>query len=208
MIFLTSAFLPSASHRVTIKGMNKWIAAAFITAVSLGYFVFTHYDNPPQLNRPILPPLAVQKLVVPLPVSVRELLANLTDYAEPLGLVTTAFKGYASMASANPMQLRVDRAPGQLKIFLRGREQKDPMLFQFKGDPDSLVARFVDMTFIYLKTEPNRTLQSYPQPLTVLSGWLIKPNKKTAKIVLIEEYHPSWPRVESLKEALPPDLPY
>lgn len=197
-----------------MKGMNKWIWAGLFTVLVIAGFRFSRvYTNTPEITPPMAAP-EVKKH--PLPVSARELINNLNVVEKTPDLKPQIFKGYSSLQSPDPLELQLVFAPGDLTVSLKKRGGakfdfglKDLELFRFKDDPASVVIRLPDKTFIYLNWEPMRTLQSYPQPLDVMAGWMIKPDgKNVSKIVLIEEVHPSWPRPESLKEALPPDLPF
>lgn len=149
----------------------------------------------------------------PWPVSARELLNNLTEIPQPPK--TGTFKGFTGLPGQDLRRMRFEATPDHVKVSLQGRagsvldeEKKDLKLYRFKEDQASLVVRLPDASFVFLKNEEGRILESYPQALRLMTGWRIKANKKVAKIVLIEDVHPSWPRPESLKEALPPDLPY
>jgi hypothetical protein len=154
----------------------------------------------------------------PMPLSTRELLNNLTPYAAPADVeMMTEYKGYSHLEGRDPLRFYINFPVGKFRMNRQtraGKEQSwdsaDLQLFHFKGDPNSLVLRLPDKTIIFLKYTPQLALAAYPQTLRAWVGWVIRPQTraKPAKIVLVENVNPDWPRALSLKEAMPQDLHY
>ncbi len=146
------------------------------------------------------------------PVSVRELLANLQVSPAPRTEATIMYKGYLGPQTPEPRRMSLEFAGGTMRMTLQNTgytktlESGELEHFRFKNDENSIVIKMQKTTFIYLKREPGRILQAYPQASVLLTGWMIRGNKPATKIVLLKETHPSWPRPDSLREALPEDL--
>jgi hypothetical protein len=145
------------------------------------------------------------------PISVRELLHNLSEHSGPIR--SGSFKGYTRLQSTEPLRLKLNWDSTNLRLEWHGRggenvwQAKDLGVFQFKEDPASLVLRLPDNSILFLKYEAAKSLTAYPQSLQVFTGWHVD-KRNASKIVMIEDVQNGWPRADSLKEIWPEDLPY
>ncbi len=166
--------------------------------------------TPPPPSQPEV--VAIEETAVQPPVSVRELLHNLSEHRGPIR--SGSFKGYTNLQSADPLKLKLNWDSADLRLEWQSRagssniwSSQELGLFQFKQDPQSLVIRLPDKSFLYMKYEAEKILTAYPQSLKVFTGWHVR-DRRASKVVMIEDLQSGWPRAESLKEIWPEDLPY
>ena len=164
--------------------MIKYIMALLLV-VAVSYFLWK-----PRLAREFAPvsspPRVVDVKLAQPPVSARELIHHLAQVPPP---PVRAYKGYDL------------NGPAEFRLELSAEHK----YFRFKDDESAIVLQDAQGNIIYLREVP--TPKAFPPEFHTLAGWRVY-KKRVSRLVLIQDVHASFPRVESLIEAAPPDLQY
>ncbi len=151
-------------------------------------------------------PMVLRVLDKPFPKGKRDLMANLTDFKEPLlpklnntpdSDVKTIFRGFYEAEPGKYRRIEFNRTQA---IFLgvedlnnrfpMWQEAKDDfVVHNYNEDPYSVVMTLRDMRVIYLKFYTGRKIPDYTDPsFRVMSGWIIDGagERKARKVALID----------------------
>lgn len=155
--------------------------------------------NPYQTDR-----FSLRKLDLPLPSTISELLANLTEFKDPLlpvllpgqegdgdgDVLTGEMRGYIEESRGFLRRIQVSRTTKGIDVAIeKARDEylklsnREPGLKvnNFKADPYSLVMTLEDGRVLYLKFRPHNSFADVEHRVRALSGWTIPNPPANAK---------------------------